>query len=369
MKIDLPLTLIALTACSLLQGQPVVPENEKSIWDTEYKWTQASLKGDAKLRSEIELKGYSLTELNGDVKTREDEIEELTSGRIVYKSFSSHELSLKNFENTAIITGRIAAQLVVDGKPLEGIFAFTDTLIKTNGVWKKAATHLSQIGTSSKLALEPVPREAKWVRRHESFVKLANKENPEIMFLGDSITDLWRNPDRGATVLKKHWPDTSIINLGISGDRTQHVLWRLINGEIGNQHPKAIMLMIGTNNLGIERDGITPRNTPEETAEGIKAIVELLRSKLPQSKILLLAVFPRSHLPTDEIRLQVNEVNKQISKLADDKFVTYLDIGSLFLTQDAVLDKSMMADYLHPTTAGYEIWAKAVEGKLAELIK
>ena len=367
---NLPLYIIAtLGIAACLNAQPKISEDEKAIWNTEYRWTQALIKGDAKTRGEIETKNYSLTEPGGDINSREDGIEELTSGRMVYKTLSMHEQSLKLYGSTAIVTGRLAVSVIADGGPLEGVFSFTDTLIKENGVWKKAASHVSQIGATSKLATEPVPREGKWVKRHEGFVKIAATEKCDILFLGDSITDNWRLAGRGAEVLKKHWPTTAIVNLGISGDRTQHVLWRLQNGEIGNLHPKVIMLMIGTNNLGLERDYITSRTTPAEAAEGVKAILALLRSKFPVTKILLLAVFPRSHLPTDDVRLQVNELNKYLVSYADNKSVFYLDIGNGFLTKDGVLEPSIMPDYLHPNAAGYEIWAKAVEGPLAQLAK
>lgn len=367
---NLPRYIIATLGIAVsLNAQTKISEDEKAIWNTEYRWTQALIKGDAKTRGEIETKNYSLTEPGGDINSREDDIEELTSGRMVYKSLSMHEQSLKLYGNAAVITGRLAVSVTADGGPLEGVFAFTDTLVKENGVWKKAATHVSQIGATSKLALEPVPREGKWIKRHEGFVKIAASEPCDILFLGDSITDFWRQTGRGAEVLKKHWPSQTIVNLGISGDRTQHVIWRLQNGELGNLHPKVIMLMIGTNNLGLERDYITPRTTPAEAAEGVKTILSILRTKLPLSKILLLGVFPRSHLPTDDVRLQVNELNKYLITYADNKSVFYLDIGSNFLTKDGILEPSIMPDYLHPNAQGYEIWAKAVEGPLAQLAK
>ena len=126
--------------------------------------------------------------------------------------------------------------------------------------------------------------------------------------------------------------------------------------------------MIGTNNLGFERDRLTPRNTPAEAAEGVKAIIDDLRRRLPEAKILLLAVFPRSHSPSDTVRAQVEETNRRIAGLDDGNYVRYLDIGAKFLSADGTLEKDIMPDYLHPSPKGYEIWAQAIQAPLAQIL-
>ncbi len=228
---------------------------------------------------------------------------------------------------------------------------------------------LSAIPSST--ATQPEPRTEKWVKRHEGFVETAkNSPDCQVLFIGDSITDGWRNEKKGALeIWEKNFGQYKPVNLGISGDRTQHVLWRLQNGELGVMKPKAVVLMIGTNNTGFEKDKTTPRNTPAETANGVTAIVSHLRKNLPNSKILLLAVFPRGEKPDHPQRIQVNEINAIIKNLADGKNIVFLDIGGKFLDADGTLPKDVMPDFLHPNAKGYQIWADAIREPLAKLVK
>lgn len=225
-------------------------------------------------------------------------------------------------------------------------------------------TLVSLVGASPLLfaedhdAIKPVPREGGWVARHESFNKRVAEGNVDLLLIGDSITQGWEGA--GKDVWAKYYTPRHAVNLGIGGDRTQHVLWRLDNGNIKGIHPKAAVLMIGTNNSG--------NNTPEQIAEGITAIVQKLRKDLPETKILLLAIFPRGADKSDS-RRQVNEAtNAIVSKLDDGKMVYYLDIGPAFLADDGTLSKEIMPDLLHLSPKGYQIWAEAIEPKLAVLM-
>src|SRR5262249_31376212 len=149
---------------------------------------------------------------------------------------------------------------------------------------------------------------------------------------------------------------------GIGGDRTQHVLWRLQNGELDGIKPKVVMLMIGTNNMG--------SNSVEEIADGIKAIVQEIKKQTPETKVLLLGIFPRSPKAEDSVRTKIKDVNKIVAKLDDDgKSVRYLDIGDKFLEKDGSLSKEIMPDYLHLSPDGYKIWADAVLPPITEMLK
>jgi lysophospholipase L1-like esterase len=128
------------------------------------------------------------------------------------------------------------------------------------------------------------------------------------------------------------------------------------------------VLMIGTNNTGKERDNKTTRNSVPETIAGVQAVVKELRLKLPGSKILLLAIFPRGTLD-DPQRAQVALVNSVIAKLDDGRMVKYLDIDPAFLEADGTLPKSIMPDLLHPNEHGYQIWADAMNPLLDEMLK
>ncbi len=209
-----------------------------------------------------------------------------------------------------------------------------------------------------------VPSLAPFFRqKHEANLEVARQGNIDVLFMGDSITDFWRNPDgpfAGKPVLDKYFGHLKVANFGIAGDTTQGVLYRLQHGEGQGFSPRAVMLMIGTNNTG--------RNTAAEIAEGIGAIVLEMQKDFPEAKILLLAVFPRG-TPSDPVRATIAEINKIISRLHDGKRVFYLDIGEKFLDAQGNIPKDVMSDALHPTTKGYEIWAEAVKEPLAALLK
>lgn len=221
-------------------------------------------------------------------------------------------------------------------------------------------------GFAQNSATKPVPREAGWITRHEGFVRQAGQGGIDLLFLGDSITDHWR--DRGSNVWDKYYLPLHAANFGISSDRTQHVLWRIGHGELDGIHSKAVVLMIGTNNTGKEKDHKTVRNTTPEVIEGVAAIVNELRARLPKSKILLLAIFPRGQ-KDNAIREQLKEVNAGLARLDDGKMVAYLDIGQKFLAPDGTLSRDIMPDLLHPSEKGYEIWAEAVKPTLDAMLK
>jgi len=204
--------------------------------------------------------------------------------------------------------------------------------------------------------------------KHAANVALAQKGDIDLLFMGDSITDWWRspgvgdpaNPQRGGkAVFEKYFGNMKAANFGIAGDTTQGVLYRLRDGEGQGFSPKAIMLMIGTNNAA--------SCSSAEIAEGVGAVVLELRKDFPSAKILLLGIFPRSD-PGSALRNTVLAVNPIIAKLDDRQHVFYLDIGDKFLSPDGTIAPDIMGDKLHPSRKGYEIWAEAVKQPLAELM-
>lgn len=204
----------------------------------------------------------------------------------------------------------------------------------------------------------PAPRGGNWMRRHEQINARAVPGEVELLFLGDSITEGWEGAGKAAW--QKFYGPRKAMNAGIGGDRTQHVLWRLDNGNVAGISPKVAVVMIGTNNAAA--------NDPADTAAGIEAIVARLRDKLPETKVLLLAVFPRGATPDDPLRRKNAAVNETIAKLTDGEHVFFLDIGPKFLTADGTLEKAIMPDLLHLSPRGYEIWAESIEPTLAELL-
>lgn len=199
--------------------------------------------------------------------------------------------------------------------------------------------------------------------KHQANLEVAKLGDSDVLFMGDSITDFWRSTDgvmAGKPVLDKYFGDLKVANFGIAGDTTQGVLYRLKHGEGQGFSPKAIMLMIGTNNTG--------RNTAAEIAEGIGAVVLELQKDFPGAKILLLAIFPRG-TANDPVRATISEINSIIARLHDGNRVHYLDIGAKFLDPNGNIPREVMSDALHPSTQGYEIWAQAVKEPLEKLIK
>lgn len=217
-------------------------------------------------------------------------------------------------------------------------------------------------------AIKPVSRGGGWEKRHEKFVEMAKKGGVDVLFLGDSITDAWggeghRDNAPGSKLFAKEFVPLKTANFGIGGDRTQHVLWRLQNGELDGIQPKVVMLMIGTNNSN------RTDNTAEEIADGVTAIVKEIHKRSPKTRVLLLAVFPRGPKPNAQ-REKIAKVNEIISKLDDGgKTVKYLDIGPKFLEKDGSLSKEIMPDYLHLSPKGYQIWTDNVKGPINELLK
>lgn len=198
--------------------------------------------------------------------------------------------------------------------------------------------------------------------KHQANLEVARRGDAEVLFMGDSITDFWRNEEgefAGKPVFDEYFGRWNVANFGIAGDTTQGVLYRLQNGEGEGFSPRAVMLMIGTNNTG--------RNTAAEIAEGIGAVVLQLQQSFPEARILLLGVFPRGRA-NDPVRATIAEINERIAKLHDGDRVHYLDIGAEFLDESGNIPSDVMSDGLHPSTKGYEIWAKAVIEPLSQLM-
>ena len=210
-------------------------------------------------------------------------------------------------------------------------------------------------------ATTPVPRSGGWMDRAKLLdQRLKDTPDTQVLFIGDSITQGWEGGG-AKEVWAKNYDKYKAVNLGIGGDRTQHVLWRLQNAPLDGVKPKAAVVMIGTNNSNGED------NTPGQIVDGIAAIVRKLRERSPGTKVLLLGIFPRGENFNPQ-RGKITQINQVLPKLADGRNVFYLDIGHHFLDLDGHLPADIMPDYLHLSTKGYELWAKAIGGKLGEMV-
>jgi lysophospholipase L1-like esterase len=243
------------------------------------------------------------------------------------------------------------------------------------------------------------------IPRHKDFLKRIEQSQGagDIIFLGDSITQGWE----GQKAWQEYFGPFKPVNLGIGGDQTGHVLWRITEGhELDHLNPKAAVVMIGTNNTG--------GHSARQIADGIKAIVEELKRQKPHLKVLLLGVFPRGSagdaersmeqitdgvrpineelkkenpdlqrlnalvrnlgqqrgtIPAAKLNKKVAEINAIIADLGDGTTVFYKDIGKEFLDRDGGLSGEIMPDYLHLSAKGYDIWGRAIKGDLEKLVK
>jgi beta-glucosidase len=211
-------------------------------------------------------------------------------------------------------------------------------------------------------ANDPAPRtDDAWVKRQEVLNQRAAESGSkaQVIFIGDSITQGWEGA--GREVWDKYFAPRHALNLGIGGDRTQHVLWRLRNGNLKGLQPKVAVLMIGTNNSNGED------NTVEQIADGVTAIVRHLRETLPNTAVVLVGIFPRGENPGAQ-RGKVLQVNQILQKLDDQWTVYFVDLGHRFLTTQGLIPRELMPDFLHLSPAGYAIWAEALEPLLRRLV-
>lgn len=223
------------------------------------------------------------------------------------------------------------------------------------------------LNTELPLSIRPAIQNADWtkawwVERHQDKLDERKSMNNQVdlVFIGDSIMHAWEG--LGDAEWQQYYQPRNALNLGFSGDRTENVLWRIANGAIDDITPKLVVLMIGTNNAGHRKDD------PKETALGIEKIIEALQTKLPNTKILLLAIFPRGKTSQDPMRLLVDSTNRLIQPLADQRSVFWLDINHHFLQQDGTISQSVMNDYLHPNASQYVVWARAMEPTISKLM-
>lgn len=204
-----------------------------------------------------------------------------------------------------------------------------------------------------------------WLPRHRQKLAdarrmLAEGHSPQLIFIGDSITQGWEK--EGAPVWQRYYARHHALGLGFGGDRTENVLWRLQNGAVDGLDPKVAVLMVGTNNTGLRGD------FPAITAAGIRRNLEELQQRLPRTRILLLAIFPRDAAGGGPLRNTNEAINAILPTLADGNRVVFLNVNRTFLTPDGALSKDIMPDYLHPNEAGYGLWARAMQPELDRLM-
>lgn len=203
-----------------------------------------------------------------------------------------------------------------------------------------------------------------WWGRHQDELDAKKTIKPQVVMIGDSITHMWGGPPKsnkvnGAAAWKELFGEIPALNLGFGWDRTQNVLWRLDHGEFDGLHPKVVVLTIGVNNFSGTRNARA--STPEEASQGILAIVGRVRSKSPETRIIVMGVLPAGQQAADPRRAKIKALNALVAQaVAGVPDVTFLDLGAKLLEPDGSISRATMGDFLHPTEKGYSIWAKAL---------
>lgn len=216
---------------------------------------------------------------------------------------------------------------------------------------RSMASELPTVRDGFSISTYPVPR-TDWTEKVAENFKESQKSaaSIEVVLDGDSITELFQKKK----VWRECFPRVKSYNFAMIGDRTQHLLWRLSQGQLDNIRPKLVILLIGTNNLGTGQ-------SVEDTIAGIKAVVAEYQKRCPDAAILLQGIFPRGQGTANPLRAEVKAVNEAIAKLGDGKNIIYADFGEKFLTADGGVDPKLMPDYLHPNKEGFKVWAAALK--------
>ncbi len=213
-------------------------------------------------------------------------------------------------------------------------------------------------------AATPKRNADRFLQLHDSFLERGKAGPIGVLFVGDSIVNHWLN---APAIWDKYYGKYQPANFGIPGDMTQNVIWRLEHGEFDGIHPRVVVFMLGTNN--------TSGNTVAEIFAADKKIVDGIRAKIPETKVLLLGILPRESRPRGGIPALsplmrvIDAVNAQLATLDDGHNVRYLDLAPKFIGPDGQISAALMADGVHPTVAGFQVWADAMQPLLDEMYR
>ena len=227
-----------------------------------------------------------------------------------------------------------------------------------------------RFNTATAPAIRPdysAEQRAAWLARHEEFVSAARRDEADLLFLGDSLTDHWRSG--GLASWQRLLGPLRGLNFGVAGDRTQQLLWRIEHGELERLSPRATLVLIGTNNLdpGFGEPSLTPRNSPDEIVAGILAVVDAVALRLPDTTIVLHALFPRGE-PGASARTAIDAINADLrTRAARRAGVRFVDFGPRLLAQDNPTAPIFLPDRLHLAETGYYAWRVELAAIFAEI--
>jgi lysophospholipase L1-like esterase len=264
------------------------------------------------------------------------------------------------------------------GRFVVGILA----LVLLIGLWASAATTTTSPTTRPALPPMPIPSEPAdkpaprmgrdgkvsdyFMKMHIMFLEQGKLGGVNLLFMGDVLTDNWRKPapTGGKEIWDKLYAPQGAANFGVGADKTQNVLWRIDHGELDGLTPKVVVLLAGANNMAYPADDILL---------GEMAIIQDIHQKLPNSKLLILGIFPRGLDPDNpvvaDMRDKITKVNKGLAQLDDGQFTRFLDIGSKFVDDKGNIQTSLMPDGFHLDSDGYQTWSDSMADTLNDMMK
>jgi lysophospholipase L1-like esterase len=216
----------------------------------------------------------------------------------------------------------------------------------------------------------PVPRaDANSIAAHAQLLEKAKQGKIDIYFEGDSITRRWGATDYPELLAnwKQNFSGWNAADFGWGADQIQNILWRLDNGELDGVHPKVIVLLAGTNNVGNRPPAGSDDGRVEDVTRGIQAVLRVMQEKAPEATIILTAIFPRNDnmavMPT------IDRINARLATLADEKRIRFLNVNDKLADAEGRLVEGMMnPDKLHPAVRGYQVWAEGLKPILTKLL-
>jgi len=222
--------------------------------------------------------------------------------------------------------------------------------------WLTQPTMPQQPAAATNPATTPVARTDQSILARQSEVLTRAKEAAPstVVFLGDSITQGFEGA--GKTAWDTHIAPWGALNLGVSGDRTEHVLWRLQQAPLTRLQPRSVVLLIGTNNLG------HGTSTAEQTLEGLWAVIRTIRTQVPDARLFVHEIFPRGER-FQPMRGEIAQIN-QVLRAHQGSDYTCLNTGDQWVRKDGTISAEIMPDYLHLSPQGYEQWAQDLKAKL-----
>lgn len=240
-------------------------------------------------------------------------------------------------------------------KQLKPLLYITLTVFYTTSQ-KIIAAPLDSISTTCPITQNRDSAVYNWKERHDQVIALNRQRPPKVVFIGNSILHYWAGEPsapirRGEDSWSRYFGHKDVRNMGFGWDRIENVLWRVQNGELDGFSASHIVMLIGTNNLSV--------NTDKEILIGIDFLVQTVKKRQPNARIVLLALLPRKGYES-----RISTLNDKIKQVAARLKIQYADTGAMFMASDKKINEALFSDGIHPNTMGYNLLAPFIDNYL-----